>query len=228
MRTNFENKRGIKLCLFMILIAATFLSCTTTNVQSLTKFNQGLAAVQTDSQKIFLEFNNFVRELELDRAATLQNLNESDVAPGLDAESVGRWNAACEALSLYAAALESLATPTGGTKVEESLEALGERISVLSPPKGAEAAKAGALNQAIGHIGKLVVDAVAKRRALELAREADPSVRTTLLQMADMIGGDITGGGLRATLWSNWTLKADGFRQAFLEKGADKRKVAVE
>ena len=227
MRTYLMGRRGLRFCLFLVLIGVGFLACVTTDIQSMAKFKQGLSAVQTDSQMIFLEFNKFVRELQLDRAVMLQNLKESDVAPGLDAESVGRWNAACEALSLYASALESLASPTGGANVEESLKALGERISVLSPPKGADAARAGALNQAIGHIGKLVVEAVAKKRALQLAREADSPVRATLLQMADMIGGDAAGGGLRTTLWSSWTLRADGFRLAFLEKGADKRKIAT-
>ncbi len=227
MKTGSARVSRLLLCSSLGLLGAALLACATTDAQALAKFRQGVSAVQTDSRRLFLEFNGFVRELQLDRAATLPNLKESDVAPGLDAESVGRWNAACEALSLYASSLESLTAPAGGAKVEESLRALGGRILQLAPAKGRDAARADALNGAIGHIGRLVVEAAARKRALQLAREADPSVRATLLLMADMIGGDATNGGLRTTLWSNWTLRADGLRVEFLEKGANKRKIAA-
>jgi hypothetical protein len=202
-------------------------ACATTDPQSITKFKQGLSAVQTDSQTILLEFNRFIRDLQLDRAATLPNLKESDVAPGLDAESLGRWSAAVEAMSLYASALETLAAPTGAAKVEESLKSLGDRIIALNPPTDPASSKGDELNQAISHIGKLIVEAAAKRKALEIAREVDPSVRAALLQMTDMIGSGQTTGGLRTTMWSNWTTRADQLRHSFLAPGANKRQVAA-
>ena len=63
----------IALCLTLM---AFFGGCATTDTQSVTKFKQGLSAVQTDSQTILLEFNRFIRDLQLDRAATLSNLKE--------------------------------------------------------------------------------------------------------------------------------------------------------
>ena len=220
--------RATQWCLAFCLILIMFLGgCATADPQSVTKFKQGLSAVQTDSQTILLEFNRFIRDLQLDRAATLSKLEESDVAPGLDAESLGRWNAAVEAMSLYASALETLAAPTGVAQVEESLTSLGDRIMALSPPKDSASPKKDELNLAIGHIGKLVVEATAKRKALEIAREVDSSVRAVLLQMADMIGSGQTTGGLRTTMWSNWTMRADQFRGSFLKPGADKRQVAA-
>jgi hypothetical protein len=70
-------QRSFALCLVIMML---LLACATTDPQSLTKFKQGLSVVQTNSQTIIIEFNRFVRELQLDRAATLPNLKESDVA----------------------------------------------------------------------------------------------------------------------------------------------------
>ena len=212
------------LCLVMMLCLG---GCVATDPQSVTKFKQGLSAVQTESQTILLEFNRFIRDLQLDRAATLSNLKESDVTPGLDTDSLGRWNAAGEAMSLYASALETLAVPTGAAKVEESLKSLGDRIIALKPPKDPVGSKGEGLNQAISHIGKLIVEAAAKRKALEIAREVDPSVRAALLEMTDMIGSDQTAGGLRTTMWSNWTTRATQLQVSFLAKDANKRQVAA-
>jgi hypothetical protein len=211
-----------------LIVVMCLWACATTNPQSVTKFKQGLSAVQTESQTVLLEFNRFVRDLQLDRAATLEKLKESDVAPGLDDESVGRWNAALEAMSLYSSALETLVAPAGAAKVEESLKSLGDRIITLKVSEDTPSSKGGEITQAISHIGRLIVEATAKRKALEIAREADPSVRAALLQMADMVGGDHTTGGLRTTMWSNWTTRATQHRTSFLQPGADKRQVAAK
>jgi hypothetical protein len=201
--------------------------CKTAAPESATKFREGLAVVQNDSQKIFVEFNALVREVQLDRAEKLTNLRESDVAPALDAESVGRWNMALEAMSLYASALMTLADPARAKEVETSLKALGDHIVALCPPKEAASSQGGELTQAVSHIGGLVTDVAARRKALELACEADPSIRVVLLQMAGMIGCDQTTGGVRTTMWTNCTLRADQLRGDFLAARANKRKVAA-
>jgi hypothetical protein len=228
MRKSISEGHGVRRCLPLCLILVVFLwGCATVDPQSLTRFKQGLSVVRTESQAILLEFNRFVRDLQLDRAATLPNLKESDVAPGLDAESMGRWNAALEALSLYASALEALAAPAGAARVEASLKSLGDRIVALNLGKDLAGPGAKEISQAIGHIGKLIVETAAKRKALEIALEADPSVRAVLVQMAGMIGGDQAGGGLRTTMWSNWSTRAARLQEDFLEKGANKRKIAA-
>ena len=129
-------------------------------------------------------------------------------------------------MSLYGSSLETLAAPMQGGRVEDSLKALGDRIVALVP-RADDASAGKELTLAVGHLGKLIVDATAKRRALDIAREADPSIRAALLQLADMIGADHGSGGLRTTLWSNWTVRATEIRVAFLAPGADKRRVAA-
>lgn len=214
---------------WMVLLLGFYMlgGCSTVPPESVTKFKQGLALVNTDAQKILLEFNTFVRDLQLDRAETLNNLKESDVTPGLDAESMSRWNMAMEALSLYASALATLGDPGGAAEVEESLKSLGDRIVALSPPSDANRPGEEELTQAVSHIGGLIISAAARRKALEVARESDSSVRDVLLQMANMIGSDQATGGLRTTVWSNWTMRANQIRVDFLAPGANKRKVAT-
>jgi len=228
MKKSISEVRVTAACFPIYLVAGMFLwGCASTDPQSVTKFKQGLSTVKTGSQTIFLEFTRFDRDLKLDRAAKLANLKESDVAPALDAKSISQWHAALDALSLYASSLETLAAPTGGTKVEESLTSLGDRIIALGRSKDPTESASDELNKAVGHIGRLIVDAKAKKRALEIAREADPSVRAVALHMADMLGSDHSTGGLRTTMWSNWTTIMSEYQISFLASGADKRKVAA-
>jgi hypothetical protein len=223
MNKNNHTKRVVLLLGLYILGG-----CTTVPPESVTKFRQGLALVNTDSQRILLEFNTFIRDLQLDRAETLKNLQESDVTPGLDAESVSRWNTAMEAMSLYASALATLADSRGTTDVEESLKTLGNHIVALGPPRDAADSREDKLTQAVSHIGGLIIGAAAKRKALEVARESDSSVRAVLLQMANMIGSDQATGGLRTTIWSNWTMRANQIRVGFLAPGTNKREIAAK
>jgi hypothetical protein len=227
MRKILSATRNTPGCILLCLTAMLFLpACTTTDPQSVTRFKQGISSVQTDSQAILLKFNSFVREAQLSRVADLPNLKESDVAPGLDAGSVASWNQALEALFLYASALEVLANPAEAAKVGESLKSLGARVIALSPPKDPNVPGSDELNKAVSHIGEYLVAATAQRKALTIARAVDPNVRIALAQMADMVGSGPMTGGLRTTLWSNWTTHADEIRRGFLTTN-DKRAVAV-
>lgn len=218
---NFILKACVCFTVGMFLVG-----CASVDPVSVTKFKQGLSIVQTESQSLLLEFNRFVRDLQLDRAATLPNLKESDVTPGLDVDSIIRWNTAIEAMSLYASSLETLVAPEGATNVEESVTSLGNRIIALTPSKDSTQSKGDELTKAIGHIGKLLTEADAKSKALQVARHADPWVRACLSQMGDMIGMDHESGGIRTTLWSNWTTRSDQYRKNFEKPGADKRQIA--
>ena len=226
-KINDHRRKNHYLATLLAFAMIAFYGCATADPQSISTFKQGLSAVQTESQTIFLEYNQFVREMQLDRVEKLTSLKESDLAPGLDASSLTRWNATLEAMSLYASSLETLASPAGGAQVEQSLQALGNRIIALSPPADPGESKKDELNLAVSHIGKRIVESKARRKAMELAQDVDPSVRSTCLHMADMIGSSHTTSGLRATMWSNWTTRADGIRIQFLDPGVDKRKIAM-
>lgn len=212
---------------FILLIPAALLpACATTEPQSITEFKLGLSVVQTNSTAILLDFNRVVREVQLDRAVKLPKIKESDVAPGLDTQSISRWNAALEAMFLYASALEILAMPDGVSRVEDSLSSLGERVIALAPLKDAASSGNDELTQAISQMGKLIVETKAKEEASRIARDADPYVRAALLHMADMIGTDHATGGLRTMMWSNWTTYADAYRVRFPLTGENKREIA--
>lgn len=209
----------LALCCAMLLVG-----CATVDKTSMTKFQEGVATVRQNSQALFLDYNAFVREMQLERAVNLSRLTESDVAAGLDAESQARWSTALDALALYASSLQLLASPSSGEGVQANLTNLGNRIIALAPSPGGGAQAA---NEAIGHLGNIIVQQAANAKALEVARTADPAVRNVLGHMADMVGSDHAS-GLRGTMWSNWTTKSTGHQVRFLAPGADKRKVAAE
>lgn len=213
-------------CLLVLLLSVS--GCTTIDTKSNTQFGQGVAAVSSDSQALFLDVNSFARELQLDRAVGLESIKESDFTAALDAESVDRWNSALESLALYSSGLQLLSDSAGAAEVNKSIQALGDRIIALNSPATPGAGGADEASKALGHIGQLIVEAAAKKKALEIARDADPSVRATLLFMADMIGADHGSGGVRTTLWSNWTARIAQIRVEFVSAGGGKRQVAAK
>lgn len=209
-----------------VVIAAglSFAGCATPDPESLSSFREGLSAVQKESHAVFLEVNRAARKTQLDRAETLPMIRESDVAPALAPAAIAEWNRALEALAAYASSLEILSSSGDGADVEASVGKLGVRIQALVPaaPKATDE-----LAKAVGRLGNLLTQAVAGAVARDVMRDADPDVRDVLTRLADMIGRDTAGGGVRTTVWANWTLLADGTRAAFPgAEAAKKRRVA--
>ncbi|KAF0242050.1 MAG: hypothetical protein FD180_4137, partial [Planctomycetota bacterium] len=83
------------------------------------------------------------------------------------------------------------------------------------------------LTRALAHLGGLLTRGIAGAVARDVMQDADPHVRDVLTRMADMIGADPGAGGVRTTVYSNWTLLADETRKGFPEAAATrKRRIA--
>jgi hypothetical protein len=215
--------QGVPLGVLFILVHGGT-GCRSPDPGSLSSFKHGLSVVGEQSIALFRDVNDVSRQAQLDRVETQTMLKESDVAPALDAESIGRWNRGIEALSAYASSLEVLSSPEHGEGIEKSVEGLGGRITALAaaPPENADE-----VTKAIGHLGKLIVNARAGAAALEVMQKADRDVRSVLTHMGSMIGDGPTEGGVRTTVFSNWTTLADGTRAQFPQAApSEKRSIA--
>ena len=206
-------RRPVRLCALFALLAA---GCAAPPRESLSDFREGLSAVGKESRIVFLEVNQTARKAQLDRVETLAMVTELDVAPALPPPAVAEWNRALEALGAYASSLEILAAGGGGADVQASVVKLGKRMEALVPeaPKSTDE-----LTKSVAHLAGLLTRAVAGAVARELMQDADPDVRDVLTRLADIIGDSPAGGGIRTTLWSNWTTLASETRKAF--PGAD-------
>ncbi len=221
----FKKTRVLRFLFLQIIIFLFISNCATTDIHSLNAFREGLLVFDSESRILFAEFNRIVRALQLDRAAGLSNISESDFTPGIAPQALRNWNMAVQTLTLYASSLEILASPSASVQVEKSLKTLGERIAALKEQNAGTESGHNGFSHAISRIGMHVIHGSARTKALEIARNANPDVREILFYMSDMIGGPDSG-GLRMIMWSNQTTYADQYRAAFLEKNADKRDIA--
>lgn len=210
-RTRVPRLAGYRLLLCCIPVFLA--SCAQSVHQSITPFTQSISSVEHSSQKLLLEFNQHIRELQVERAVTLKTLSEQDFTPGVTAQAKTRWQKAFDALRMYASALEALSDPKTVSGADKSITMIGNQMLSISSSSLPQATE---LNSQIGHIAQLLLQQSASKKAMEIASEADPSVRALLLHMRTMIED------LRITNRTSWTTKASKHQVAFLEEGADK------
>lgn len=210
-RTRFPWLAGYRLLLCCIPVF--LVSCAQSVHQSITPFTQSISSVEHSSQKLLLEFNQHIRELQVEKAVGDSALSEQDFTPGVTAQAKIRWQKAFDALRMYASAIEALSDPKTVSGADKSITMIGNQMLSISSSSLPQATE---LNSQIGHIAQLLLLQSASTKAMEIASEADPSVRALLLHMRTMIDD------LRLTNRTSWTTKASKHQVAFLEEGADK------
>jgi hypothetical protein len=170
-----------------VLIAACVLnaSCASVAREDVGSWREAVVAAREQSQVTFRAVNEMVRASQMERAATLTTLTESDFTPGLPADGVQRWNAALDSLICYAGAVEQLLAPELPQGVEDSLRQTGQQLSATADLPFL--AKDTMLSGAIGAIGKKLVAGAANARARDIMLATDGSVKDLTEAMAAIL-----------------------------------------
>ncbi len=111
----------------LLVLAAGLCGCAGPAPKSIADWHDAVVAVREQSATTFRGVNDLVREAQVKRAATLQNLKESDFHPGLEAESIGLWNHTLDDLAAYSLALSTLLSPQLAAGIGDSTKQLGHR-----------------------------------------------------------------------------------------------------
>lgn len=206
-----DRVSAVKLFVWLALVAALG-ACATPTPKAVADWHDAVLAVRDQSTTSFREVNDLVRQAQLERAASLPNLKESDFQPGLDAESLAAWNRALDSLAAYSAQLSTLLSPEIPAGIGESTRKLGESIATTSKSNVLE--KQPGLASALGKLGAKLASAYAARSAQSIMAQTDPAVSDVLNQMARMINDDSAGmeTGVFQTVHANWTTQADKIR----------------
>lgn len=181
------SSRMARTCVLSAMVLMAFLlpACNTVEPQQVGAWREAVVAARTQSAVTFKLTNELVRASQTERAAALTTLTEADFTPGLDSDSISRWNAALDCLSTYAAAVEQLISPDLPKGVGESLTRAGNQIG-----QTASATLLGSdheLSEAIGGLGAAVTKAAANHSARKIMLDAQPHVELVLTRMAEML-----------------------------------------
>jgi hypothetical protein len=184
-------------------------------------------ATQAQSDVVLRGVNQLAREAEVERAAQLANLRESDFEPALDATSLAVWHGTFDDLAGYAQALAKLVDPATSVGVGTSLTLLSGKMAAQANAEIFQ--ERPGLASAIGKLGAAIAGAAARSEAQEIMRETDPDVTALLGEMSEMIGDQESGEeiGVVAVVRATWTDRANEKRTEFLSASTDEAKKRV-
>jgi hypothetical protein len=231
MRPSLGLSKGLNLlkATALIALAAIVCGCSTPAPKAIADWHDAVLAVRDQSATTFRGVNDLVREAQLNRAANLPNLKESDFQPGLDATSIAAWNRALDSLTAYSAGLSTLVSPELASGVGDSTQRIAESIATTA--KSDVFTQRPGLASALNKLGTKIASLSAGQSAKTIMAQADPAVNDVLNQMAKMIDDDSSGvqSGVYQTVHASWTVKADEIRVEFLRAPAsEKRNVAAK
>lgn len=186
----------------------------------LASWRDAVVATQEHSDVVLRGVNELAREAQLQRAAQLSNLKESDFEPALDAQSLAIWNGAFDDLAAYAQALAKLVDPATSAPVGPSLTKLSQTLAAKANAEAFQ--QHPGLASAIGKFGAAIAGAAARAEAREIMRQTDGDINDLLGEMSRMIGSQEGGVeiGIVATVRATWTDRANEKRVAFLDAGS--------
>lgn len=216
------------------LLAAALLLCASCASgpppASLESWHDAVIAAQAQSDVVFRGVNQLAREAQVERAAQLENLRESDFEPALDPRSLAVWHGTFDDLAGYAQALEKLVDPGTSAGVGSSLTRLSDKMAAQANASIFQ--ERPGLASAIGKLGAAIAGAAARSEAQAIMRETDSDVTALLGEMSKMIADQESDEeiGVVAVVRATWTDKANGKRTEFLgaSSAESKKRVARE
>jgi hypothetical protein len=173
--------------------------CTTVPPAQVETFHQGVSSAKLQMDTAFASINQLVTEDEIDRATTLQTIDESDIIVVLDADDIGKWDNALSKIEQYAANLSLLLSPDNANNFGTATENLAAQLAKTD----ANAVPSGAISTAFAELSRILIQVKEQHDAIEVARTADPGVQAVFQKMEDAIGAT-SDTGLRGTARSHW------------------------
>lgn len=219
--------------LTMLAIVAILPACASVQREQVASWREAVAAAREQSNATFKLSNELIRDSQLRRARELSKITEADFTPGLDAASVARWNAAFDALTTYASAIEQLLDPKRPAGVGASLKAAGEQLGTTASIMALR--KDGPISSAVGALGAKLIAASASSSARDIMLQTDPAVRDVTSHMASMLllerldaDGDPVRVGVQATVGSTWDMRLAELEAQFASAQPAERPAILE
>jgi len=184
--------------------------CVTVPQPSLAAFSTGLTTAKTQTDLAFQSVNSLTATEVVDYAASQPKLTDDLVFSVLPASSIAVWDRMFDVLEKYSQDLILLTSPgltkdyeTAMVDLAQQIQQTGQNLKAAGIVANAPSASPGVAT-AVTEVGRLLLEAKAQSDARKILSATDPSIRTILNSMADVIGGT-SQTGIRGTVFANWT-----------------------
>ena len=219
----------VSLGLLMVLVAG----CQSTDLGSAQSFSVGVTAVRAQSQSTFDTVAVLTRETSLQYAAAQPTLTEASFVTVPDAAAVAAWHAMLAPVETYARNLSALVAVKATENVESSVEALASQFNTTSENLQKQAALGNGTQlgaggaSAFAGVASALLRAKAHKDAQKIAAAVDPEIRVLFMGLAETIGNESAGVGLRATVARNWEQRLAVLKQEFLSQKSSAKREAI-
>lgn len=206
--------------------------CRTVSTQGVAQWREAVVSTREQSLAAFDAVNAVVREdqLAMVLSGQRQTLAEADFSPGLDTESLGRWEAGLGALVTYADAVTRLIGPDVTKSVGDSLGSAAVQLGTTA--KIAELRQDRPLASAIGGLGERLAQASATSDARQIMLDADADIGALVERMREMVlveraDADEDGvqvvrrAGVLPTVETSWDTRLAVIEASFQKAGSD-------
>lgn len=196
--------------------------------EGVTAMRAGVAQARTESGTAFVDINAtrrvFAVEDVLDKNRAPQ---EADFAPAIDGDTVARWEEAFDRLDEYLAALQTLVDAKRSEATGQHLQSIGDTLQGetigLKLPKGSA--------EVFAALGRLIVQASAERKALDVMRRTDPAFQRLMAKLGDLVSSPDEGtlSSIATTQWKRRLddIAADDYGAAAAQGSIEGRKAAI-
>jgi hypothetical protein len=216
-------------------VAIVISGCATMPSANVQAFSTGVTAAKSQTDAAFQAVTDLTSTSIIQYAAAQPTLTDANFAPVLDPQSIAVWDGAFTALEKYAQSLVLLTSANVTTQYEDAAVGLAGEIKqagndlktqhLISSAPAVQPSFAAAFTE----LGDVVLEAKAEHDAIKIAKKADPTIRSVLTTMADVIG-TAQNQGLRGTVHANWEQRKGNLQVAFLsaKPGSDREAVATQ
>ena len=197
-------------------------------------FSTGVTAARAQTKTTFDAVVGLTRTSSIEYAVKQDKLTEEELVAVPNSEAVAAWNEALDPVESYAQHLASLVTADSAKGVEDSVGKLAAQFNTTSADLKSKTNLGDAGQIAAGpasvfaEVASALLRMHAQKEAVAVAAQTDPEIRKVFTVLADAIGADQTGPGLRATVRANWAQRLAEQQVKFLKAGTpDARRPVV-
>lgn len=188
--------------------------------ESVSAIRTGVAAAETETQKVFAEVNAGARDDTIERLVRAnQGPSEAAFAAVISDDTAARWAAAFDAMDQYLAALQDLVGEGRSGVIAEDLGAIGSTLQSDSFGVKLPAGSAGLF----ASLGGALVQASAERSAMDIMRRTDGAFVALTSGLADLVAqpvGQSQTGTLRGMIGRHWDNRLTGVENAYRQVAA--------
>jgi hypothetical protein len=198
----------VRPALFLAVIAALPMGCTTVPYNNAQSFATGVSAAQNQTHTVFTAAAQLIRQTDIDYASAQDVLSPALFAATPSQDAIAAWDGIFAPIEKYASQLAALVNGTAQsaqlqTAVTGLAGAFNTAATDLGKSTGAAAGNVGTIAAGFTQLANTLIANKEQHEAMAIATAADTDIKNIFTTMADAIG-TTAADGLRGTIGAHW------------------------